>query len=63
MSYSGSVPPTIRFVHSKIRWRSSTGTPSSSAIATSGSSAATAVTKSTRPSSIAASMMLAATIR
>ena len=36
----------MRLLHSKILWRSSRGTPMSSAITSSGSSAATSTTKS-----------------
>ena len=44
--YSGSAAPIMLFDHSNRLWRSSTGTPISSAMAISGSSAATSVTKS-----------------
>ena len=44
--YSGSSEPIMRLLHSKILWRSSLGTPMSSAITSSGSSAATSTTKS-----------------
>ncbi len=44
--YSGSWLPIIRLDQSNIRWRSSSGTPSSSAMTSSGSSAAISVTKS-----------------
>ena len=47
--YSGSSDPIIRLLHSKSLWRSSLGTPMSSAITSSGSSAATSTTKSPSP--------------
>ena len=46
---SGSSKPIRRLLHSKTLWRSSSGTPSSSAMTCSGSSAATSVTKSHSP--------------
>jgi len=55
--YSGSSLPTIRFDQSNILWRSSSGTPNSSAITTRGSSAAMSVTKSARPCSMTLSMI------
>ena len=48
---SGSSAPIMRFDHSKSLWRSSCGTPISSAMACSGSSAAMSETKSHDPSS------------
>ncbi len=62
-AYSGSSEPIIRFDHSKTRWRSSWGTPIISAITWSGSSAATAVTKSHSPRSITSSTIVRATSR
>ena len=47
--YSGSSLPTMRLDHSNMRWRSSWGTPSSSAMTWRGSSAEIWVTKSASP--------------
>ena len=55
--YSGSSLPIMRLDQSNMRWRSSLGTPSSSAITTRGSSAAMSVTKSAEPVSMTLSMM------
>ena len=55
--YSGSSLPTMRLDHSNMRWRSSWGTPSSSAMTWSGSSAERSVTKSASPFSTTWSMM------
>ena len=55
--YSGSSLPTMRLDHSNMRWRSSWGTPRSSAMTCSGSSAEISVTKSASPFSMTSSMM------
>ena len=55
--YSGSSLPTMLLDHSNILWRSSGGTPSSSAMTRSGSSAEIWVTKSASPFSMTSSMM------
>ena len=47
--YSGSSAPIMRLLHSKILWRSSLGTPISSAMTSRGSSAAMSTTKSLSP--------------
>ena len=57
---SGSSEASIWLDHSKSLWRSSWGTPSRSAIAWSGSSAATSSTKLPWPRSTASATILAA---
>ena len=56
--YSGSLPPIVRLLHSRSLWRSSSGTPMMSAMAMSGSSAATSTTKSADPLSQIRSRMM-----
>ena len=55
--YSGSSAPIIRLDQSKTRWRSSWGTPISSAMTCRGSSAEICSTKSADPCSHTVSMM------
>ena len=60
---SGSSKPISRLLHSKTLWRSSSGTPTSSAMTMSGNSAATSRTKSQWPSGVTRSRISAVVCR